>query len=258
MLFITGSAIGSFLNVVIDRIPSGRSIVTGRSACDFCKKQLAWYDLIPVFSFFMIGGRCRYCRKKLSWQYPLIELIAGLMLPLLYMYVYSKPVAEMGTSHLILIFCIYTVLVFGFLVIFVTDLKYRIIPDYVLLPLTAVSLILHLVFHPAAILTYFLSGFIIFLLFLLLVIITRGKGMGLGDVKYAFFMGFLLGSPGIIIAFYLAFLTGAGISLILIIASRKKIKDTIPFGPFLVIATVITLFYGQTLWMVLLRLLRIV
>jgi prepilin signal peptidase PulO-like enzyme (type II secretory pathway) len=108
-----------------------------------------------------------------------------------------------------------------------------------------------------ALIPHLVAGVALFLFFLLLVLITRGKGMGLGDVKYAFFMGFFLGWPKTLIGFYTAFLTGALVSLILMIGGKKKMKSIIPFGPFLVLATVVSAWWGDGLWMVFMRIIGI-
>jgi len=262
-LFLLGLSVGSFLNVVIDRIPQGKSFIKGRSYCDYCRHQLAWSDLIPILSFLLLGSRCRYCRNSISWQYPLVELITGLLFVFAYSYSYSPeislnqslatlplpPPSRSPFGHLEGVFIAYLfIIVSGLIVIFFIDLKNRIIPDQVLLLLLIVSLIYLVLFQSQMLLNHLLSGIILFIIFLALVVATRGKGMGLGDVKFSFIMGLLLGFPKIIVAFYLSFLTGAIFSLILVILGKKKMKSTIPFGPFLAVSTLIALFYGQDLW----------
>lgn len=235
-LFITGIFIGSFLNVLIDRIPKGEDFMLGRSHCDFCKKILEPLDLIPLFSFLFLKGRCRYCHKKLSWQYPVIEFISGLILSFFFL---------TSVNYQMMLFNYF--LFAGLLVIFVSDLKYRIIPDQIVGFLVILQLA-ELLIISGNMTNHIFSGIGFFLFFLLLVIITKGKGMGLGDVKYSFFMGLLLGFPKIIVAFYASFLTGAVFSLILILKGKKTMKSTVAFGPFLVFGTVVTYHYGNRLW----------
>ena len=250
--FLFGLCVGSFLNVVIDRLPQGRSIVRGRSACDFCHKILSWYELIPLVSFFFLRGRCKNCHKRLSWQYPLVESITGVI------FLFTFLSLSMSTSFDTMWVLLYLLFTFSLLLaIFVADLKYRIIPDELIFALILVSSVFQLVFAQNTLVNHFLSGIISFLLFFLLFFITSGKGMGFGDVKFAFFMGLFLGFPKIIVAFYLAFLTGAFISLILIVRGKKKMKSTVAFGPFLIFATVAALLFGSTLWMWLSRILGI-
>jgi prepilin signal peptidase PulO-like enzyme (type II secretory pathway) len=252
LVFFLGICVGSFLNVLIDRLPKNKTVVLGRSRCDYCRHKLAWYDLIPLLSFFFLGQKCRYCRKKLSWQYPIVEFMTGIVFAFIgytnKAYLYSSTPGEpfQVTPGVSLVYLF--VIVSGLLVIFFTDLKYRIIPDQILFILLVTTLPYLLIYSQSLFIHHLISAVLMLLLFLLLVIITRGRGMGLGDVKYAFLMGLILGFPKIIIAFYLAFLTGACISLILVMGGKKTIKSTIPFGPFLVLATFICLFYGERLW----------
>ncbi len=244
-LFLIGLSIGSFLNVIIDRLPAGESIWLGRSHCDNCRKTLNWYDLIPVVSFIILQRKCRQCHKKISWQYPLIEISTGF----LFLFTYVSMMQITGTGFIVPHLIYYLALSGSLLAILVTDLKYRIIPDQILIFLTVISLIYQSVYFQQLIMGNLMSGIISLLFFLMLVIITRGRGMGLGDVKLAFVMGLMLGFPKIIVALYLAFLTGAVVSLILILIHKKSMKSTIAFGPFLVCATFFSLFFGTTLWL---------
>lgn len=246
ILFILGLSVGSFLNVVIDRLPAGESVIRGRSHCDKCKKILAWYDLIPLLSFVYLQGKCRYCKYSLSYQYPAVELITGISFALIdSSFTFDiLSFSEIFRSIFTLIF------ISCMIAIFITDLKYRIIPDEVLVFFGFSALLYIYIFERNQIMPDILSAFISSAFFLFLVIITRGRGMGMGDVKYALLMGFILGIPKIIIGLYLAFLTGGVISIILIIAGLKKMKSTIPFGPFLVLGTAVTLFWGDYLWIV--------
>ena len=141
-------------------------------------------------------------------------------------------------------------IVSGLLVIFVADLKYHIIPDEILIAQIVAALGYQVFFLRNLLLQNILTGLVFMGLFLLLVIITRGKGMGLGDVKMAFVMGFILGFPKVIVAFYLSFLTGALVSLILVLGKSKYLKSTIAFGPFLCMAMFATMFYGDYLWLI--------
>jgi len=242
-LFIIGLAVGSFLNVVIDRLPKNESIWKNRSHCDHCGHILFWYDLVPIFSFFWLGRKCRYCHKNISWQYPIVELTTAL----LFLFSYTSIIQIIEVVNLFH-FLYYLIIISGLIVIFFTDLKYRIIPDQILAVLAISTVVFLLIFDKGGVLDHFLAGLISFFLFLLLVIATRGKGMGLGDVKYAAVSGFILGVPQSIVSFYLSFLTGAAVSLILILMGKKTVRSTIPFGPFLAGGTLVSLFYGQSLW----------
>ncbi|MBI2616824.1 prepilin peptidase [Candidatus Gottesmanbacteria bacterium] len=256
IVFFIGTLIGSFLNVVIDRIPANRSIIRGRSHCDFCKHVLGPRDLVPIISFLLLRGRCRFCHKKISVQYPLVELFTGsLFLGVFATYVTSQYLSVKGLFIQLLPSW---VLISCFIVIFVTDLKYTLIPDEVIiLSGIAAFILIGGSGDGRAIWENLVSGGIFSLIFFFLFFITRGKGMGFGDVKLSFVLGLILGLPRIIIAFYLSFLTGAIVSLILLLQGKKKLKSTIPFGPFLVVGTVIAYVWGDTLWVLFKRIVGI-
>ncbi|MBI5448721.1 prepilin peptidase [Candidatus Gottesmanbacteria bacterium] len=228
-----GLCIGSFLNVLIDRLPKGQSVVYGRSHCDHCKKTLRWYELIPIVSFVIQLARCRRCHKKLSLQYPAIELLTGVGFALLFFY-FADSITKL--SAYVLIFC-------SLIVIFFADLKYQIIPDsMVVVGIIGVGL-LGSVFDVRHAQVFWISAFGASVFFLLLWLLTGGRGMGLGDVKLVFLLGLLLGYPGIVVALYAAFLTGAGVGVILMKARHKTWKSRVAFGPFLILGTVITILW---------------
>src|SRR5690348_2347793 len=202
LLFFLGLFFGSFLNVIIDRLPRHETFISGRSHCDFCKHPLFWYDLIPLLSFVSLRGRCRYCKKFIGWKYPVIETTTAILFLLGGTYFLKESV-----SIVLLIYYFFSVSCL--IVIFFIDLFEGIIPDMVLLPLGIFSLAFNLIFHMNQIHMYLLSALFAFIFFLFLTLITKGRGMGLGDVKFVFVMGLLLGWPGIFVGLYVAFLTGA-------------------------------------------------
>ncbi len=218
-LFLFGICVGSFVNVLIDRLPQGMDIFGGRSVCDYCKKTLRWFELIPIASFLIQLGLCRRCRKPLSWQYPIVEF-------------------SVGIGFVVLSDNIATLLIFlSLVIIFVSDLKYEIIPDSMI----GVGLVGTILYgHTSWLAAGAAAGFFFFLW-----LITRGRGMGFGDVKLVFLLGLILGFPAIGFALYVAFLTGACVGLILILLGRRKLKSHIPFGPFLIIGTSVALLYGS-------------
>lgn len=237
-LFVLGLFIGSFLNVLSDRLPQGISIL-GRSHCDYCHKTLKWYDLVPLLSYIQLRGNCRYCHHKFSIQYPLSELITGLIFILIYLSLFSF---QLPTISQISNLFYYLFMASTLIVIFFADLRHGIIPDKVLLPATIVTLIWLLIYDQSLIVNNLLAALLCFLFFLLILFLTRGRGMGFGDVKFAFLIGLFLGLPLSISALYLAFLTGGGVSFILILWKKKRLKSTVPFGPFLVIGTFLAIF----------------
>lgn len=217
-LFLFGLIIGSFLNVVIDRFPN----ILGRSRCNNCKKILQWHELAPLLSFLFLQGRCSKCKAKIPWQYPIIELATGLLF------------AWFGWSPILIFVAV-------LIVIFVYDWKHMLVPDLIVLP----AIILAALWKPdnwlAAIIA---AGFFAFL-----VLISREAWMGWGDVEIAALIGFLLGFPKILLALTLAFVIGSIYGIILIINKKASLKTAIPFGPFLVIATIICWRIKPYLWL---------
>jgi prepilin signal peptidase PulO-like enzyme (type II secretory pathway) len=253
IIFVIGLLLGSFLLVVASRLPRGESFLSGRSYCEYCKHVLQAKDLVPVVSFLSTGGRCRYCKKKLSMEYPVSEIITGTLFASTYYFAgFSTLQCPMSNVQCqmsnVLLYVFYFFIVSVLIIIFFADLKYYIIPFQILLPTILIVLFWHLYNQPENDLNYLASGIGAFLLFLLIFLITRGRGMGFGDVVYAFFMGILLGFPNIVVGLYVAFLTGAAVSIILIIKGKKKLKGgVIPFGPFLIFGTYLALFWGDIL-----------
>lgn len=277
LLFIAGTFFGSFLNLVSDRLIHGDKLVFSRSKCDFCKKTLSARNLVPIISFIFQGGKCSFCRKRLSFYYPFSEVLTGLFFVFAG---YLSNFLEISSSFNFLIFLYYAILFCFFVVMFLTDLKFCLIPDSIVIPAIIFVFISNIIvraydlfsLHQSLSMdefgTYLIRagywnnqllysakdlGYIVFssllisLFFLFLVWITKGKGMGLGDVKLGFLIGLVNGFPLNIVAIFLGFIIGAIYSLVLMALGRKSIKDTVAFGPFLVIASLITLAYGSNL-----------
>jgi leader peptidase (prepilin peptidase)/N-methyltransferase len=244
ILFIFGLFFGSFLGVLSDRLVSGESFIKGRSHCDKCKKELGVLDLIPVLSFLYLSGKCRYCKTKLSISYPLIEILTGVLFFLIYYFFKNE--------SLITLFYYFSTLS-GFIVIFFSDLKYGIIPDKIVVPLSILSILYILFIKSELLLPNLISGVGAFLFFIIVsytfFFLTKKESMGGGDIKLSLLLGLFLGFPGIIVSLYLAFLTGAFISIILILWKKKtSLKDSLPFGPFLIMGAVISFFSGSLLF----------
>ncbi len=220
IVFVFAASIGSFLNVVIDRLPKEQSLM-GRSHCDYCGSSLKWFDLVPIFSYFLLGGRCRYCKKHISWQNPIVELLTAI----LFVAFFLRAGGRLDYSLLINWF-----IVSALLVIAVVDFKSQIILDEPLILLLLLSLFVNKAVLPLHLATsIMLSSW-----FLLIYSLSAGTAMGYGDVKLVFVMGMLIPVPYVLYVLYLAFLTGGVASAILIIARQKKLKSQIAFGPFLV------------------------
>lgn len=252
-VLILGLAIGSFVNAVVWRIYQGHrgqgigdssrySVWTGRSMCPECKHQLAAIDLVPVFSWLWLGGKCRYCSKPISVQYPLVELATAGLFGLSYLSLESL----VTSLDLGLWFYFLTVLI----ILAVYDWKHYILPDKVLVPAIVVALA-QIVVNSALSrdLAYggwiLVSGLVAGGAFYALAAGSKGKWMGGGDIKLVFFMGLLLGWPKIAVALLIAFNAAAIVGVTLIALKRKKRSDHIPFGPFLVAGTIIAMLYGS-------------
>ncbi len=243
-VFLFGAIVGSFLNVVILRYNTGRS-VNGRSGCMTCGHVLAWYELIPILSFVIQKGRCRECSSKISWQYPLVELSTAILFTLAF---YNLLGVQLGKQLLAFYFLIISLLV----VITVYDIRHKIIPDGIVYLFALLSLLGIFLFpynlapSPYAL----ISGPILFLPFFLLWFFSKGTLMGLGDGKLVLGIGWLLGLSRGLTAIILAFWIGAAVSVIILGIQKFRnrsgltMKSEIPFGPFLILGTLIVLFTG--------------
>jgi len=264
-IFVFGLCVGSFLNCLIYRLEEKKKI-TGRSFCPNCKKQLKWQDLIPVFSFLFLKGKCRYCQKSIFWQYPAVEILTATIFLLIFNHRTERFALVLGLSDYSQIIASVFNLAFLFyiasslIVISVYDLKHYLIPDKVLFPAIAIAFVFRIldfgysnlfrisnfefrIFAP--LLNYFWAAVIASGFFLMIFLVSKGRWMGFGDVKLAVLMGFLLGLPDIFVALFLAFFFGAIIGLMLMIFGKKGLKSEIPFGPFLIAGTFAALFCGE-------------
>lgn len=248
-IFLFGLFIGSFLNVVIIRLNTGKRFVRGRSMCMRCGKELAWFELLPVLSFLVLRGKCRTCKKDISFQYPIVELITALVFTLLYI---KLPLAN-GFSALSWIGFGYALVVSSLLmVIAVYDLRHKIIPDSVVYPFILLSLAplaYHALTDPSfLLLPAIASGAMVALPFFLLWFFSRGAWMGFGDVKLALGIGWLLGVSGGFAAVLLSFWIGGVFGLFLIGLNRTyTIKSQVPFAPFLIAGACIAGAWGVTI-----------
>ena len=256
-IFVMGLVWGSFLNVVIYRMSHGISPAKGRSICPKCKKEIPWKYNIPLLSFIWLRGRCANCHKKISWRYPAIELLTGI----LFIWWYA-----VGTSFFHLFGNPWQVvqpifwLIVGMilLTIFMTDLLYGVIPLSINLTLFSLVLFYRISLTafgqmtPMDLFWATVSGIVLALFFLFLQKITKivkgVDGMGDGDIFLSPSLGLLLGWPKILIAVFLSFTIGSIVGIVLMMMGKKKMSQTIPFGPFLVIGTVAALVWGGSIW----------
>ena len=239
---LLGLIVGSFLNVCIDRLPRNESIVYPPSHCAVCQHKLAVKDLIPLFSSLRLRGRCRYCQaaipRKLFW----VELATGLIFALLYWHY--------GLSTELGVMAFYACL---FIIIFVVDLEHGLILNKVVYPGIVVALLLALLPRPwltewivTGVANAALGGAVGFAILFLIAIVSRG-GMGWGDVKLAALIGLATGFPLVFFSLIMGAILGGIVAVALIIAKKKTRRETIPFGPFLALAAMITLLWGSNI-----------
>ena len=228
VVFVVGAALGSFLNVVIYRLPRGESIVTPRSRCPHCGTPIASRDNIPVLSFLLLRGRCRACGKPISPRYLVVELLTGVLLAALW--VREGPGLGFAAGALLALML---------LPIFFIDLDHHIVPNAISYPGLLVGLLLAV--PQGRLLDASLTAAGAGAFFLLIAVASRG-GMGGGDIKLAAMIGAFLGYPATVFALLVAFTTGAVAGLLLIATGRRSRKDPIPFGPSLALGAVVAWF----------------
>ncbi len=231
-----GAIVGSFLNVCILRLPKEESIITPGSHCPHCKKPIAFYDNIPLISYFILRGKCRHCKKRISLQYPIVEGITALSSLLLFI--------KFGPS---IPYLLYFAFVSSLIVITGIDLYHQIIPDLISLPGIGVGLLGSLLFLPLTFLNslfgILLGGGSLFLVATLYQWLFKREGMGGGDVKLLAMIGAFLGWKAVILTILLGSLIGSITGIAIILLRGKDFKYAIPFGPFLSLGAVISLFY---------------
>ncbi len=241
VLFVFGLAIGSFMNVLALRYDGEHflfdpKVIGGRSRCPHCTRTLRWFELVPVASFLVQRGRCRNCSARIGIQYPLVELLSGAIFVFVPLALPHSPWPFVA----LWVLALETLLLIAYI-----DLRLQIIPDE-LTVLLALAAIFETVFlgnawtgHTVGAL--FGAGF-----FGLLALATRGRGMGMGDVKLGLPLGFLFGWPNILLLYASAFVIGAAIGVALILTKKKSRKSEVPFAPFLVLGAYLTFFFGAS------------
>ncbi len=238
VIFIVGLIFGSFYNVCIYRLPLNQSVIYPPSHCTSCNNRLQAIDLIPVFSFLLLKGRCRHCGEKISIEYMLIELFTGFMFALGYI--------KFGlTLYLLVYICLISLLI----VITFIDLQHQIIPDSALIVALALGLIFTITnistSFKEAILGMILGGGFFLAVAVLSQLILKKDGLGGGDIKLMGVIGLYLGWRLTVLSILLSIYSGGILGLILILTGIKKRGDYIPFGPFIAIGTAITMFFGN-------------
>ncbi|MBM7622733.1 prepilin peptidase [Sporohalobacter salinus] len=235
IIFICGLMIGSFLNVVIYRLPKEESIIFSRSYCTSCQTELGVVDLIPVISFLFARGKCRYCGGKISYQYPLVELLTGILFLILFQ-----------QYHFSIEFGVYAFLSLLLIVSSFIDFKHQIIPNRITYFGFISGIILSLLFNHITIISALLGAVIPAGFLFLISVITKG-GLGMGDVKFVAMVGSYLGAGYTLIGIFIGSIVGSVIGLLLIISGIKSRKSRIPFGPLLALGNLLMLLKGAAI-----------
>ncbi|MGP4074552.1 prepilin peptidase [Halobacillus sp. K22] len=234
-ILITGLILGSFYHVVGIRLPVKVPFLIDRSQCPHCQTKLQPIDLIPLFSYLLTKGACRHCCTKISFSYPMVEVITGVLFLFSYI-VYGWTPAFLGACLLISLS----------IIVAVSDLRYMLIPDRLLIWFAALFVIYRLI-HPLRPWYSSINGAVISLLLIALIIILSKGGMGAGDMKLLSVLGILLGTQHVLLTFFIAVFIGTITSLIMVSLKRSGRKDPVPFGPSIVSAATIVYFYGENL-----------
>ncbi len=233
LIFIYGIVIGSFLNVCIYRIPSKENIATKRSHCMSCNHQLKWYDLVPLISWLTLAGKCRYCKTKISNQYPLVEFINGVG------YVLIFYINGINVDSILFALCTSALLVLS-----VIDIRTQEIPVSINIFILVLGIIRFLINRNDP-LEYIFGFFAVSGFLLLLYMITKGRGIGGGDIKLMAVAGLLIGFQSIIVALILGCILGSVIHIFLMVALKKG--NVLAFGPYLSMGIIISMLYGDKL-----------
>lgn len=273
VLFIFALAIGSFLNVVVLRYDGERFLLDakalgGRSHCPHCKATLRWFELVPIASFLVQGGRCRRCHARLNIQYPIVEFLSGLIFVFV-PFALGISVGTTPTAPLALVAALWVLAFEALLVMAVIDIRLGIIPDEINIFLGVLGIFLMIITAG-----YFGTENISFLgpyaaifggqgsvvlarlagaafggaFFALLIAVTRGKGMGMGDLKLAIPLGLLFGWPDIVFVLMFAFVIGAIAGVFAVVRGKNTMKGTLPFGPFLALGATTLFFWGPAIF----------
>lgn len=234
---IFGAVVGSFLNVCIHRIPAGASIVRPSSHCPKCKNPIRFYDNIPIFSYFILGGKCRRCSEKIPFIYPAVEALTALISLLLFL--------KYGPSLQYLVTFLFTS---ALIVITFIDLEHQIIPDIISLPgipIFAIAAVLVTdITALESLIGVLIGGGVLFAVAFGYEIITKREGMGGGDIKLLAMIGGFFGWKSLIFILLVSSFVGAIIGISVIVYKGGDMKYALPFGPFLSIAAVAYIFWG--------------
>jgi len=243
LVFLLGVTFGSFVNAWVWRVKTGRSVASGRSVCPNCKKQIEWYDNIPLVSYVVLRGKCRKCKKPISIQYPIVEMTGGLSFAGLYLHFLPT---QNNTWLELALWCAASVFL---LAAFVYDLKNMLLPDRFTLPVIGIGVMLvtlnSIENGSASIQPQLIATTIFVIAYFSLWFFSKGRYLGDGDIRMAAVMGLLLTVPQLIVGVFVAYMVGALTGLYLILRKSKKSDSHIPMGPFLIFGIYFGLLFGE-------------
>lgn len=250
IIFVFGAVIGSFLNVLIYRLPIGMDFKKGNSICPNCNHKLNWKDLFPLFSWIFLGGKCRYCKVPISKQYPIVEALNGTAYVLSYLFLCGGNAIE--GLNLKLAGCM--IVMSALIVVSWIDFKHQIIPDSMWIAILVGGIfivgdaLISGEFSKGWIITRIVGFFTVSGLFFLIALLTGGRAMGGGDIKLMAAVGFVLGWKAVIIALFMSAFLGVVFSIGRKILVKTEMKGVIPFGPFLAMGSAICAFVGEPIF----------
>lgn len=233
VFFIFGSVLGSFFNVVGLRVPKQIPFSQDRSYCPTCERQLRWFELIPIFSFIIQKGKCRRCKNQISFIYPLIEFMTGFLFA--YSYFHIGFSFELITA---------LILISMLMIIFVTDMIYMLIPNKILLFFLPLLVIMRIISPLDPWYDGLIGASVGYILLAAIILFSKG-GMGGGDMKLFALLGFVLGWKAMLLTLFLASFLGTIIGGVLMAINKTGRKQPIPFGPYIVVAGLLSYFYGN-------------
>lgn len=252
LVFLWGLSLGSFINVLVYRLPRGKSVVMPRSACPACAAPIKWFDNIPLLSFIRLRARCRNCGARISWRYPILELLTGILFVWVHFYV-------LGTSRDLILVPFYWYFCASLVALSAIDLEHYIIPDRINYPLVVVGLALAALYPEhlgggslSAGLRLSGAGLVVgagalYLIRLLGRGLFKKEAMGMGDVKLLAAVGAWQGWQSALLAIFLGAAAAAVVGLLMIAAKKARWQSKLPFGPYLALGSLATLFYGSSL-----------
>ncbi len=251
-IFLIGTVVGSFVNVLVIRSLAGEQFVCGRSRCDTCRRELEWFELIPLASYLVLRGKCRTCRSSIDIMHPVVELLTASLF--VWWFAIGFAFFQLSLQPLAVIQPVFWLLVgLILLIIVLTDLQAYYIPDWTVLALSFMTLLYRFVligfgiYNPQNLAWALFGATVALSFFLFLWILTKGRGMGFGDVKLVFALGLLMEWPNVLIGLFLGFVYGAVVGSALLIARKQHRGVPIPFAPFLIAGTATTLIWGDSL-----------